>query len=93
MMVEVLSGPLVGASFCDYETFDKDWGFFILAFDPNLMVDSDYFKENASELANIIRQNGGVVPGDNGRKAQKEIERNGFVEIEDEVAEFFWVAA
>ena len=93
MMVEVLSGPLVGASFCDYETFDKDWGFFILAFDPNLMIDSDYFKENASELINIIRQSGGVVPGDNGRKAQKEIERNGFIQIENEVAELLGLVA
>lgn len=86
MMVEVLSGPLVGASFCDYKTFDKDWGFFILAFDPNLLIEPSAFKEGSEELVNIIRTNGGAVPGDNGRKAQKKAEQDGFVEIEEEVA-------
>lgn len=92
MMVEVLSGPLVNASFCDYETFDKDWGFFVMAFDPDLLVDPEVFKKNSEELVNIIRKNGGIIPGDNGRKTQEKIENNDFIEIQDEVAELLGVA-
>jgi L-2-hydroxycarboxylate dehydrogenase (NAD+) len=87
MVVELLSGPLVGASFCDYETFDKDWGFLIFAIDPHVLVDRSSFIDNATQLVDIIRKNGGIVPGDNGREHELKCRQTGILDIDDEIAE------
>lgn len=87
MMVEVFSGPLVNASYCDYETFDKDWGFLIFAIDPNLLVDKESFIRESSDIVNIIHSHGAKVPGDNGRDFEKKLKEQGFFELDDEIAE------
>ncbi|MCI5060276.1 MAG: Ldh family oxidoreductase [Alphaproteobacteria bacterium] len=87
MMVETLSGPLVGASYCDYETFDKDWGFLVFAFDPELLIDAQKFRKEADNLVTIIRQNGGVVPGDNSRQYEKAARHSGNITVEKSAAE------
>ena len=87
MIVEILSGPLIGSSYCDYQTFDKDWGFFILAIDPQILTERDEFIENTTNMTDLIRANGGIVPGDSGRAHEKNVLESGFIEIEDKIAE------
>ncbi len=86
MMVEILSGPLVNASSCDYETFDKDWGFLVLAIDPEILVNKKEFLNNTSELVNIIRDKGGRLPNDNSKANKARLLSDGYINIEDEVA-------
>lgn len=87
MMVELLSGPLVGSSYCDYKTFDQDWGFFILSFRPDLLVELDTFKKYSTDLVNIIRDNGAKVPGDNGHHFATEVLNKDYIEIEDQIVD------
>jgi L-2-hydroxycarboxylate dehydrogenase (NAD+) len=86
MMVEILSGPLVGSSYCDYQTFDKDWGFFIMSFQPNLLVEKDEFIKGTSDIAGIIRQNNADAPSDRGRKIKSLNLKKGTIDVEDSVA-------
>lgn len=93
MLVEIMSGPLVSASYCDFETFDKDWGLFVLAFKPDLLADLKDFKFQCSDLIKIIRaqpatnQEAVRLPGDAGRKFAKKTLERGAVEIDSAVAE------
>lgn len=87
MMVEVLSGPLVDAAYCDYKSFDKDWGFLIFAIDPHLLVDKERFLSSASDLVDIIHFNGGKVPGDNGRAHEAACKQSGSLQIDNEIVE------
>lgn len=74
MFVEIMSGPLVSASYCDHETFDKDWGLVVLALSPVLLSNTAEFKEAVSNLTRTIRQqeplSGNMVrlPGDASRQ-------------------------
>lgn len=92
MVIELLAGPLVGASFCNVDAREKDWGTFILAIDPEIFGDRELFKQSASELINIVRDSkprmtGGVVslPGDRSRSLYKAAMISGEVEISDAV--------
>ncbi|MFZ2619971.1 MAG: Ldh family oxidoreductase [Alphaproteobacteria bacterium] len=87
MMVELLSGPLVGAAYCDYETFDKDWGFLVMAIDPAILVDAQTFKEQCTDMVNIIHSHGAKIPGENGRAYEEKIRTQGYLEVDDEIAE------
>ncbi len=52
MVVELLAGALTGASF----VFDEgDWGTFYMAFSPNLLVGTEIFKKNSSELIKKVK--------------------------------------
>jgi LDH2 family malate/lactate/ureidoglycolate dehydrogenase len=92
MMVEMLSGPLVGASYCDTEA-TKDWGIFLLAFKPDLLVDAEEFRHHASQLVELTRNQPRIdanvpvrVPGDAAAAFAAKVEKTGVLEIEDEVA-------
>ena len=87
MIVEVLSGPLVGASFCDYKTFDKDWGFLVFAIDPELLVSVDDFKKETQEIVDLVRSHGSPVPGDNGRRYEKEALDRGTLPVDAPIVE------
>lgn len=93
MAVELFSGPLVGASYCDFETYDKDWGLFVLAFKPDLLVDAAQFKSGVSDMINIIRAqdkadgNGKArLPGDRGRAHAAKVLANDTLDVENEIA-------
>lgn len=93
MMVEMMAGPLVGAAFCDCKTFDQDWGFFVLAFQPDLLVDAATFKQQATELAEIVTAQdkadgtGKVrLPGTRGRQHAAQVLQSDELWIEDEAA-------
>ena len=92
LMVELMSGPLVGSSYCDFKTFDKDWGVFILCFNPNLLIDTEEFKKSATDLYNTLRQqktltgNPVRLPEDSGRAFEQKIFKEKFIDIENEIA-------
>lgn len=93
MMVEMMAGPLVGASFCDFKTFDQDWGFFILAFQPDLLGHAAQFKQQATELVEIVASqdkadgSGKVrLPGARGRQHAVRVLQSDELWIEDEAA-------
>ncbi len=52
MVVEVLGGPLVGAT---YGQVEGDWGCLFIAIDPDLLVDITDFKANSSDLVRKIK--------------------------------------
>jgi LDH2 family malate/lactate/ureidoglycolate dehydrogenase len=92
MVVEVMAGPLAASAYCDYKTFDKDYGNIFIAIDPELMVDITEFKSQCSDMANIIRgsrkQKGASeirIPGDRARASYHEAERAGVIEVDDAI--------
>lgn len=92
MVVELLAGPLASSAYCDYKTQDKEWGSTFIAIDPELLVDIDKFKSNASDLISIVkksRKKPGVetirLPGERATSAYKASLESGFVEVEDSV--------
>ena len=89
MVVEILAGPLASSAFCDFKTFDQEWGSTFIAIDPGLLVDSKTFKSNCSALIEKIRtsrRRPGVgkirLPGDRAHEAREEVEKQGVVEID-----------
>jgi len=89
MVVELLAGPLASSAYCDYQTQDKEWGSTFIAIDPELLVDIDKFKANASDLVSIIkksRKKANVetirLPGERAALAYKTSLESGFVEVE-----------
>lgn len=99
MVVEMMGGPLVGASFIDSIAGEgvqgklggpKGWGTIILAIDPGLLVDIEDYKKDSSEFLRLIkssRKKKGIeeirLPGERAAKAFKEAEAEGMVEIDD----------
>lgn len=90
MVVELMAGPLAASAFCDYETYDKEWGSTFIAIDPELLVDIDKFKQDTSELINKVkssRKRAGVdairIPGERASEAYKNASESGFVDVEE----------
>ncbi|MEJ2108330.1 MAG: Ldh family oxidoreductase, partial [Acidobacteriota bacterium] len=55
MIVEILAGPLAGASFSGQQDSRKNWGHLLLAIDPELLVDRSEFQNNMSNLIRKIK--------------------------------------
>lgn len=92
MIVEIMAGPLAASAYCDYKTYDKDYGNLFIAIDPELLVDVKDFKAQCSDMAKIIknsRKQQGVeeirLPGERARVAYKEVEANGIVDVDETV--------
>jgi L-2-hydroxycarboxylate dehydrogenase (NAD+) len=93
MVAEIMAGPLAASAYCDYQTYDKDYGNVFMAIDPELLVDITEFKSQCSDIVQIIkhsRKQRGVteirVPGERAQACYKESERLGTVDVEDIVA-------
>lgn len=87
MLVELLSGPLVGGGFCSE---DGEWGNLIIALDPDMFVGKAKFKDSASALMDKLRsaksKDGKVrLPGDRAEVFHAQVERDGAVEVPDGV--------
>jgi L-2-hydroxycarboxylate dehydrogenase (NAD+) len=89
LIVEVLTGPLVAASFANLGD-SRNWGNLVIVFDPELLVDKDLFKKQVSDLirqvSNCKRVPGITeiyVPGQRGDNVAQEAIRAGEIEIED----------
>lgn len=88
MMMEFLTGPLTGAHYCFSE---GDWGTLFIAFSPDLLVGTDEFKKNASDLVQIVKTSRAKpgktlhIPGFDSIERVKKIIENDEIEIEEEI--------
>lgn len=90
MMVEVLTGPLVRASFTGIGDTSANWGNLIFVIDPELLTDRTEF---ARQVAQIVEKVKGTkrlqgvdeifVPGERGNKLTKQRLATGEIEVED----------
>lgn len=90
MIVEILAGPLASSAYCDYETYDKEWGSTFIAIDPELLVDRATFKAQTSDLIAKVkasRKKPGVdairIPGEHSADLYRQAEQSGYVEVDD----------
>jgi len=91
LMVELLTGPLVGAAFGDIEG-KGDWGNIFIAVDPELLIGREKFKENSSLLIKKIKESRKAkgqdiihIPGWKGFDKKEKTEKSGEIEIEDSI--------
>jgi L-2-hydroxycarboxylate dehydrogenase (NAD+) len=90
LMVEILTGPLVGAAFAGLGDSWHNWGNLILVLDPELLVDGEAFKRDVDRLIEEVKgakKLPGVaeihLPGERGdRLAQQHLDA-GEIEVED----------
>lgn len=81
LIVEILTGPLVHASFTGIGNTKKNWGNLVIALDPELLVNTREFMKNVSLLKSRVKQTKplpGVTeiltPGERGdRRAKKHL--------------------
>jgi LDH2 family malate/lactate/ureidoglycolate dehydrogenase len=90
MMVEVLTGPLVKASFTGTGDVAKSWGNLIFIIDPELLTDKAEFSSQVSHMVQKVKSTKkmpGVeeifVPGERGNKLARQGMESGEIEIED----------
>ncbi len=93
MMVEMLAGPLVGAAYIDNKTFTEEWGSLFIAIDPDLLVDRETFKKNASDLINKVKSSRHIeeiahirLPGERAQEKFRAALESDEVEIDDNIA-------
>ena len=55
LMVEVLTGPLVAASFVGFGDTGTNWGNLIWVIDPELLIDQKTFKKNVQKLVEKVK--------------------------------------
>jgi LDH2 family malate/lactate/ureidoglycolate dehydrogenase len=89
-IIEVLTGPLVTASFVGIGDAWGNWGNLVFAIDPGLLTDGETFKKDVSKLIEKVKSTKklpGVgeiyVPGERGNKLTQERLTSGEIEIED----------
>ena len=90
MIIEVLTGPLVAASFAGIGGVWGNRGNLVFAIDPGLLIDKAEFKKNASKLVQKVKSTkklSGVeeiyAPGERGGRLTQERLESGEIEIED----------
>ena len=91
MMVQLLTGPLVGASFAGFGDIDNNWaGHLIIAIDPELLNGADALREGVTktiERMKTLKKLPGVkevlVSGERGDDQTAAILASGELEIED----------
>lgn len=89
MMVELLSWPLASSCFCDYKTFDEEWGSTFIAINPDILLDIDKFKKNASKMLEIIKNsrtknNAPVrIPWEESQKNREKAFSSWYVEVDE----------
>jgi LDH2 family malate/lactate/ureidoglycolate dehydrogenase len=90
MMVEILTGPLVAASFTGVGDTANNWGNLVYVIDPNLLVDTKIFKSQVSQMIEKVKSTKklpGVeeifVPGEKGNQLTKKHLDADEIEIED----------
>ncbi|MCW6160080.1 MAG: Ldh family oxidoreductase [Candidatus Micrarchaeales archaeon] len=90
MMIEVLTGPLVKASFSTVGDVANNWGNLVMVIDPELLTDRESFKKEVSlmiEKVKATRKLQGVkeilIPGERGDKLTEKQTASGKIEIEE----------
>ena len=92
MLIEMLAGPLVSSAWIDNKTFEEEWGSVLIAIDPELLVDREVFKKNATDLIAKVkssRRDDKVdeirLPGERAQAVYQESLASGFVEVDDAI--------
>lgn len=90
LLVQLLGGPLVGASFIDSDS-GEGAGTFVLAIDPGLLVDKDEYLTQATNLISQVKSAKPLpgmkvmLPGERGDTIRANAEGSGSIEIADAV--------
>ena len=91
LVIEALSGPLVGSSYC-FPIGKGDWGNLFIAIDPNLLAGRKEFEKNVSLMIKKVKESKkahGVmeilVPGEKSQRSRFEAKKKGVVEIDDKL--------
>ena len=88
MVVEILAGPLVGAS---YVHDNGDWGTLFIAISPDLLISTKEFKGHSSDLIKKVKSsrikpgNSIHIPGYDTEKKVEELLKSGEVDIEERI--------
>lgn len=90
LMVEILTGPLVGASFTGFGDTAGNWGNLVFVIDPELITDRKVFAENVAKLGKRVKATKKlpetadiVLPGERGNTLTKTRLASGQIEIEE----------
>lgn len=91
MMVQVLTGPLVGASFTGVGDSANNWaGHLVIAIDPDILGGKEAVKEGVTKMIENVKATKklpGVeeilMPGERGDRITKEVLDSGEIELED----------
>lgn len=90
MMAEILAGPLVNAAFSGIGDSKGNWGHLLFAIDPGLLGDQQAFIANVMHMKGKIKSGKkltGVsdifLPGERGSLVRQACEKEGFIDIED----------
>lgn len=93
LIVEVLTGPLVGAGTAGTGTDAEDWGNLVLALDPTLLVPRRDFDEQVRALRTAVKPAKTLpdvgellLPGERGARLAASVRAAGAVAVADEVA-------
>ncbi len=93
LMVELLAGPLVGASYVDL-ALDHDWGAFIMVIDPDILCGTEKFKEAASDVVRRIKESRPCfgkkvrLPSETSLHRYKEALQTGYVDIDEKLLKY-----
>lgn len=92
MMIEMLAGPLVNSAWVDNKTFAEEWGSLFIAIDPNLLIDTNMFKKNTSDLIvklKTSRKKQGAdeirLPGEREFESRKKAVSSGLIDVDDTI--------
>ena len=91
MVIQILTGPLIGASFTGIGDVANNWsGHLIVAIDPEILGGLEVLKDGVDKMINKVKGTKklpGVeeifIPGEKGNKMAREIITSGEIEIED----------
>lgn len=90
MMVQVLTGPLVEASFTGIGDTAKNWGNLIFVIDPELLTDQELFETQVDMMIHKVKGTKKLkdvkeifVPGEKGDKLTKQRLESDDIEVED----------
>ena len=91
MVIEMLTGPLVGGAWIDNDTHAETWGSAYMFIDPDLLAGREEFKQNATDMVKKMKSarmpKGKTIrlPDERRRKAYQQSQETGEVEINDDV--------
>ena len=90
MMVEILTGPLVGAAYAGLGNTAGNWGNLVFVIDPGLLAGREMFKTDVSRLVNQVKETKKypsvseiLAPGERGSRLAQTRIASGEIEIDD----------
>jgi len=90
LIVEVLTGPLVGAAFAGLGDYKHNWGCLVMAINPELLIDRETFLADVARLTERVKSAKALpgvddilIPGERGDHVLEAALQTGTIEIED----------